>query len=647
MFKDKNTLIGLLMIFAILVVFSIINKPSKEEKERIQKEQDSIRNSSQKKELVEKDRNTVIESVQNTDSLLSSVQSSAIVESSQTQTDSSGVNNKLPFNQVPELQKKLYYIENDLLRIGITDIGGKITSLELKEYLKFDKTPLLLFDDNLEKFGLTFMFQGKPVNTDKLLFVPENHGEIDSVISISDTRDSVELVMKLFPVLPDSGQTSDEWIAFRYSLKKGSYVIGFDIEFHNMKKYLPENISFVNFDMETFLRQQEKSLSNEQAVTTIYYSFMDGEVDYLSERKDDSESIQTKFRWLSFKQQFFSFALISRTGFQAAEISVQAEENFESPDYLKTLKTSITIPVDNTDNYTFPVEIYAGPNKYNILRKMDLDLERQIPLGWSFFLMQWINRFAVIPVFNFLEKFNMNYGIIILILTILLKIVLFPIAYKTYLSSAKMRVLKPDIDEIAKKFPKKEDAMKKQQATMELYKKAGVNPMSGCIPMLLQFPILIAMFRFFPASIELRQQAFLWADDLSAYDSILELGFNIPFYGSHVSLFTLLMTISTIIYTRINSKMMVGSNQMPGMKTMMYLMPVMFLGFFNSYSSALSYYYFLANMITFGQMAIFNRMVDDKAIHEKISANKKKPVKKSGFQKRLEDMAKMQQSRKK
>jgi YidC/Oxa1 family membrane protein insertase len=248
----------------------------------------------------------------------------------------------------------------------------------------------------------------------------------------------------------------------------------------------------------------------------------------------------------------------------------------------------------------------------------------------------------VLPVFNLLEGFGWNYGIIILILTILLKIVLLPIAYKSYISSAKMRFLKPDIDELGKKFPKKEDAMKKQQATMALYKQAGVNPMAGCIPMLLQFPILIAMFRFFPAAFELRQEAFLWADDLSSYDSILDLPFKIPFYGSHVSLFTLLMTISTIIYTRINQDLMGGGQQqLPGMKTMMYIMPVMFLGIFNNYASGLSYYYFLANVITFGQMWVIRKMIDEDKIRKQIEENKKKPPKKkSSWQKRLEDAAK-------
>jgi len=286
------------------------------------------------------------------------------------------------------------------------------------------------------------------------------------------------------------------------------------------------------------------------------------------------------------------------------------------------------------------MSFYLGPNKYNTLRKFHLDLERQVPLGWSFSPLAWINIYAVIPVFDWLGGYGWNYGIVILILTILLKIVLFPIAYKTYKSSAKMRVLKPEVDELSKKFPKAEDAMKKQQATMALYKKAGVNPMAGCVPMLLQFPILIAMFRFFPSSIELRQQSFLWAHDLSSYDSVLNLPFDIPFYGAHVSLFTLLMTISTIFYTKLNNDMMGSTNQMPGMKTMMYLMPIMFLGMFNNFASGLSYYYLLANLLTFAQMYLIRKTINEDKIHLQIQENKKKPVKVSKFQERLEAMAK-------
>ncbi|MBN2746550.1 MAG: membrane protein insertase YidC, partial [Bacteroidales bacterium] len=343
---------------------------------------------------------------------------------------------------------------------------------------------------------------------------------------------------------------------------------------------------------------------------------------------------------------FFASTLIAESAFSHAKIHQIVDEDLKnfSKDYLQTMSSEIAIPLGGSELESFKMKWYFGPNKFKILKKYDLGLEQQIPLGWGFFLLQWINRFAVIPVFDFLSSFNWNYGIIILVLTILLKIVLFPIAFKTYTSSAKMRVLKPEIDEIGKKFPKQEDAMKKQQATMALYKKAGVNPMAGCIPMLLQMPILIALFYFFPASIELRQQSFLWATDLSSYDAIVSWDAQIPllsqFYGNHVSLFTLLMTITTIFYTKLNNDMMGSQQQMPGMKVIMYIMPIMFLGFFNNYAAGLSYYYFLANMITFGQMFVIRRLINEDKIRAKINENKKKPVKKSALAQRLEEAAK-------
>jgi len=312
-------------------------------------------------------------------------------------------------------------------------------------------------------------------------------------------------------------------------------------------------------------------------------------------------------------------------------------------DYVKSLSTGLTIPFSGHNIEKYGMAFYFGPNKYNILNKLDNEMEEIIDLGWGIF--GWINKIAVIPVFNFLGGFNMNYGIIILILTILLKLVLSPITYKTYLSSSKMRVLKPEITELNEKY--KEDPMKKQQAMMSLYRETGVNPLSGCIPMLIQMPILFAMFRFFPASIELRQESFLWADDLSTYDSILDLDFSIPFYGDHVSLFTLLMAASIMLYTKMNSQMsMGGATEGPmaaQMKVMMYIMPFMMLFFFNSYSAGLSYYYFLANIISILQTVLIRKVfINEDAIRAQIEKNKKRPkaAKKSGFQKRLEEMAK-------
>ncbi len=292
------------------------------------------------------------------------------------------------------------------------------------------------------------------------------------------------------------------------------------------------------------------------------------------------------------------------------------------------------------------MSMYVGPNQYRILKQYDLKLERQVPLGWKFFLLHWINRFIILPVFNWLEGFGMSYGLIILLLTIALKTILLPISYNTYMSSAKMRALKPELEEINKRYPKEEDMMKKQQATMSLYKSAGVSPTGGCLPMLLQLPILTAMYRFFPAAYELRQQPFLWADDLSTYDSILDLGFRIPLYGDHVSLFTILMTLASLLYTWLNNRLMNttqgNKDQQRMMNSMMYMMPIMFLFMFNNFSAALTYYYLCFNIITFLQMFLFRFLVNDEKLHARLKENMKKPVKKSKWQLRMEELQKQQ-----
>ena len=364
-----------------------------------------------------------------------------------------------------------------------------------------------------------------------------------------------------------------------------------------------------------------------------------------TEVAEAEEELQSGLKWISFKQKFFSYALISKDSFDGAFVEMHTKSRPSNSRYQKSMSANIEIPYDglNEDN-TIAMSYYFGPNDFKELKQYDINLEKQIPLGGK--LVAWINRLIVIPVFDWLGQYGWNYGIVILILTLIIKICLMPIAFKSYMSSAKMRVLKPEIDEINERYPKPDDAMKKQQAIMDLYKKAGASPMSGCLPMLLQFPVLVAIFRFFPSSIELRQQSFLWADDLSTYDSILDLPFNIPFYGDHVSLFTLLMTAATLLYTYINNKQMQqaqGSQAMPGMKLMMYLMPIMFLGIFNSYSAGLSYYYLLVNLFTFLQMYLFKIFINEDRLRRKIEQAKKKPVKKSNFQKRLEEMQKQQQ----
>jgi len=371
----------------------------------------------------------------------------------------------------------------------------------------------------------------------------------------------------------------------------------------------------------------------------MYYKYMEDAADYVSEGSYEKEDLEATIQWVAFKQQFFSAALISELGFSKEGSSVETIE-LDDEEYTKGMAATMGMEFGNDRNPSFPFQIYLGPNHYQTLKNLEIGLEDQIDLGWAIF--GWVNRFLVIPTFNILDNnTGLGYGIIILILTIFIKLILFPLTWKNYVSSARMKALKPEVDELNKKYENK-DAMQKQQAVMGLYRQAGVNPMAGCVPMLLQLPILYAMFRFFPASIELRQESFLWAEDLSSYDSIYSLPWEIPFYGDHISLFTLLMAISTFFYSKYNMDMSGGANaQMPQMKMMIYFMPFMLLFFFNSYSSGLSYYYFMANVITMIQQFVIKRyFINDDAIRAKIQANKTKTKTKSKFQKRLEKMAK-------
>lgn len=622
---DRNTVIGLVLIFLILIGYSWWTMPSKEEQEAAQQKQDSIEMVRQVQDSLRiLEMEAEIARQQALDTVITDTPV-AVEENARPSTARLGT-----FASSGQGEDTLYTLHNGKYDVRIASKGGRIAGVTLRNFVTFDTLPVVLLDQEHSNFEFTFFVDQRSVSTSDLYFVP---------VQQSTSDDSSKIVMRAYAGNGDSLSGGNKYIEFVYALRPDDYMLDFDLRFVGLQQEMSSNVEIL-LDWTMDKVQMEKSLKNEKTLTTIYYKDNVDDVGNLTERKDDDEDLSTGAKWIGFKQQFFTATLLYEQNFSAVKIKAFTNAENTSPRYLRTLEAQIGLPFERKVMEEYTMQFYFGPTKYRILRKYDQGFERQIPLGWSFAPLAWINRFAVIPVFNFLESFKIGYGIIILILTILLKILLLPIAYKTYMSSAKMRVLRPEVEEIGKKFPKKEDSLKKQQATMELYKKAGASPMAGCVPMLLQFPILIAMFRFFPASIELRQQSFLWATDLSSYDSILDLGFSIPFYGDHVSLFTLLMTVSTILYTYMNNQMMGSTQQVPGMKTMMYLMPVMFLGFFNSYASGLSYYYLLANLITFAQMGIFRRFVDEDALHKKIQENKKKPVKKSKFQQRLEDAAK-------
>ncbi len=603
---DKNSIIGLLLIAAIIVGYSYLTRPSEEELKAIHKRDSIAKVEFKQKQLKEAARLEALKKQQETTQ----------------QTEEEGDN--IWKSNAPKI-KETITLRNNLLQISINTLGGGIEQVEILNYHTSNNEKLLLWGKENAKFGMTFYADNKPVNTQKMYFQATQN-----LKDFNATSSPQSVVMRM---VAEEGK----YIEYIYTLRPDSYKMDFKINVVGMQNIIALNQRELTFNWAEDIPAKERGRKFEDQYSALYYKFIDDDTESLSAMGEDAENINTKVKWIAFKQQFFSSVLIADKGFKGIELkSQQMDEN--SP-ILKHYSAAISLPYNGTKSETYPMQFYFGPNKYSTLREYgkDINLESLIDLGWGIF--GWVNRFVVIPIFDFLGKYISNYGIIILILTIIIKLALSPLTYKSYLSSAKMKVLKPQIDEINERIPK-EKTMERQQATMTLYKKAGVNPMGGCLPMLVQFPILIAMFRFFPASFELRQKSFLWATDLSSYDSILHLPFSIPWYGDHVSLFCLLMAGANLIYTHMNSQMQ-SSQSMPGMKTMMYLMPIMFLFWFNSYASGLSYYYFIATLFTIIQTwAIRKYMVDDEKVLAMLEANKKKPVKKSRFQQRLEEAAK-------
>ena len=623
---DRNTILGLVLIFLLLIGYSYFTKPSEEEMQATKHKQDSIQLVRAQEAIQQKMLEEKAENNQDVITEISNANDANKVAEFKEQFGS--------FGETSVGERKFFTIENDLIKVTISNQGGKVYSVQLKDYHTYDSLPLVLFDGDSTVFGLNFFSHNRAINTDVLFFT--NNSDINEIV-VNDKEETIE--MRLYA-------GDNKYIAYVYSLEPDSYKLNFDMKFVGMNELIATTNSFITLKWDIFVPGQEKGKDWERTNSTIFYKYYQDEVDNLSERSDEAEEdIRTKIKWIGFKQQFFSSVLIADESFPNAFVKANSIE--DESKYLKRFYAEMSVPVQNIPTENFGLSYYFGPNHYNTLKDYsendpdeNLQLERMIPLGWGFFLMHWINRFAVIPVFNFLEQYIGNYGIIILVLTILLKLFLFPFTYKSYLSTAKMRVLKPQIDEINKKIPK-EKSVERQKATMALYKKVGVSPMGGCLPMVLQMPLLFAMFRFFPASIELRQKSFLWADDLSAFDSIYDLPFTIPAYGDHISLFCLLMGVTNLIYTHINNKQNPAQNQqMPGMKTMMYFMPVMFLVWFNNYASGLSYYYFIATLITILQTLLIRRFVNDDEILHKLETSKKKVVTKSKFQSRIEKMAK-------
>ena len=548
-----------------------------------------------------------------------------------------------------EAEAEELLVENDVMAVLFSTRGGQIKGVTLKDYTQYGPRgkrdrKIEMMDPATARFGLSFYLKNGlknvPVNTLDYVFTAR------PVVGEADGAKSV--VMRL-PVA-ERAYLEYRYLIYDTEAPERDYLVDFDVRLVNMAPEMA-NQTQIQIDWANTTFQNEKGFQNENMYTTLSYRFPDEtSIEELGMSEGaKSKNISTQVNWVAFKQQFFSSVFIAPDNVSYANLAFDTAAPESS--LLKTFTAQMGVPyTPQTEGYDFA--FYFGPNKYSILKKIgepggaDIYLERLVPLGWGIF--GWVNRWCVIPVFDFLRNYIGSFGIIIFILVLLVKLVISPLTYKSYVSMAKMRLVKPQIDELAKKYPKPEDAMKKQQATMELYKKAGINPMGGCIPMLIQMPILIAMFRFFPASIELREQPFLWADDLSSYDSIVNLPFSIPFYGDHVSLFALLMAVSLFGYSWFNYQQTASSQpQMAGMKFMMvYMMPIMMLFWFNSYSSGLCYYYLLSNIFTIGQTLVIRRMVDDNKIHAIMQANaaKKSKGKKSKFQQRYEELMRQQEA---
>lgn len=583
----------------ILIGFSFYMQPSESELQQLQKQEDSIKTAK-----ANSSNTLAIDTIaQKSDSIITTLDSSNVLSAA-----TAG-------------KEELVVIENEKIKATISTKGGSIVAVELKEYKTWDKKPLFLFDQKDSKFNLSYTVGNDLINTSDLYF--QKIGSSFEVLK----KDSNTLTMRL-------ASKTGQYLDFVYTLKGDSYLIDFDIKSEGMNNIISNNTGYYDLSWHVNSLKNEKDMKMERNNTTVYYKYDKDDVDYISPSKSENIKLESSIKWASFKQHFFSSVLIADETFSNGVINTNIDL---SSDKVKDMTMNLSIPIKRLPSESFGMNFYFGPNQYNILAATGNNLEKQINLGWG--PLKYINRYAVIPIFNSLEKMNLNYGIIILILTIILKLVLSPLTYRSYLSTAKMRILKPEMDEIKAKVGE-DDQTKLQQEYMKLYKKAGVNPLGGCVPLLLQMPILFAFFFFFPSSIELRQQSFLWVGDLSTYDAIFSWG-EIPIistiYGNHVSLMCILMTASTLIYTRLNNQISGATGQM---KWMGYLMPIVFMGVLNNVAAGLNYYYFVANMMTFGQQWLIRKFVDDSKLHKQIQENKKKPAsaKKSKFQQKLEDM---------
>ncbi|MBO5920440.1 MAG: membrane protein insertase YidC [Bacteroidales bacterium] len=609
---NKNTVIGFVLIGLILFGFSWYNTKQFNEQERARFVADSIAQAE------------ALKNAPKVDSVIMALNDS-VARAQMAQAYAAPVYKDSLLEQASKAQEEFFTLENNKIKVTFTSKGAQASQVLVKDYYTHDSLDLYLMRKGASQFAIDF-YTDQQISTADFNFTK---------VAQSDSSLTFRLPF---------GENA--YIEHEYVLNPDEYMVDFNLRMVGMDRYISRK-SGVAVDWNLDIPRLERGYENEKNYSTIAYKFPgDEKVEDLGLRKADSkEDISTKVEWFAFQQQFFSAIMLAKNDFESGKLSYKFYDVSDEDLRLMDCNAEMNLEYSAAPVVEYPFSFYYGPNHYKTLKSYDYGFEKIVPLGgW---LIGWINRVIIINFFDYLSRFISNFGIIILLMTIAIKLLISPLTLKSYVSSAKMRVLKPEIDKINEKYPKQEDAMKKQQEIMALYKKTGVSMFGGCLPMLLQFPILFAMFRFFPASFELRQQGFLWADDLSTYDAIFELPFHIPLYGDHVSLFAILMAVSMYFYSKMNMDQMPSGNEMAGMRTMqLYFMPIFLLVLCNNFSSGLSYYYMLSNLFTIAQTWVIRKyFVDEKKLYAQLqakAANAKAP-KKSKFQQRLDEMYKQQQ----
>lgn len=620
---DKNTWVGFLLIAAIIVGFTMLNRPSKEQLAERQRVQDSIKLA----RMAELEAQRISDSLQYVAG--NAAQAETISEEQQQAHMQAAYGT---FAQAAQGEEQWVTLENEHLRLTLSTLGGRIQRAELPEYHASGDSvnPLCLFRADESTFGFTLITANNRIlQTSNLYFTPV------------ETAQKNKAILRLKTASPDA------WLDFVYELSD-SYMVHLSLEPHNMQSELAQNINSLELQWRQLIPQQEQGRKFEERYARLQYMLVGGDMEELSESKDDSEKESARVKWIGYKDQFFSTVLIADDAFSSSQFSSTLQSRHSG--YIKQYTTHTSVPFDLTGKTYTGFRFYLGPNHYHTLKAYDEDLARDerlhlnklVPLGWK--IVSWINTALVIPMFDLFTSWGLHIGIVILLMTLVIKLIILPFVFVSYKSSAKMRVLRPQIDAINEKYPA-EKMQERQAATMQLYQQAGVSPMSGCLPMLFQFPVLMAMFWFLPTAIELRGKSLLWADDLSTYDAVFQWGFNLPLIGDHLSLFCLLMTVCNIAYTYITMQSQATDPNMKFMKYMMYAMPLMFLFIFNDYAAGLSYYYLVSLFITILQTMIFRWSLDDEKMLREMEENKKKKAgkPKSGFMQRLEQMQREQQ----